>query len=100
MECWGELFVVPIIIGKRERFWEVIGALFSYLLSQYSSWIGNWGTAGDALRPILMESSTTIKFHTLRETGSLPSGPALGKVQKHMAKACAPQKILGMPPSA
>ena len=79
---------------------EIAGTLFSYQFSQYSSWIGNWGTARDALRPILMESSTTIKFHTLRETGSLPSGSALGKVQKHMAKACAPQKILGMPPSA
>ena len=37
---------VPITIGKRGRFWETVGALVSYLLSQYGGWIGNWETAG------------------------------------------------------
>ena len=41
-------WVVPIIIGNSERFWEIAGALFSYLLSQYGSWIGDWGTVTDA----------------------------------------------------
>jgi len=42
-------WVVPITIGKSERFRETAGALFPYQLSQYDSWIGDWGTAGDAL---------------------------------------------------
>ena len=42
-------WIVPIIIRKRERFWEIAGALFFYLLSEYGSWIGDQGTAGDAL---------------------------------------------------
>ena len=41
-------WVVPIIIRKKEKFWET-GVLFSYQLSQYRSWIRDWGTAGDAL---------------------------------------------------
>ena len=40
---------VPIIIGKKERFWETVGALVFHLLSQYSSWIGDWETIRDAL---------------------------------------------------
>ena len=42
-------WVVPVIIGKRERFWETAEALFSYLLFQYDSSIEDWRTAGDAL---------------------------------------------------
>ena len=45
MNCWD----VPIIIGKRKIFWETVGSLVSYLLSQYSSWTGDWGTGRDAL---------------------------------------------------
>ena len=45
-------WVVPITIGKSERFRETAGALFSYQLSQYDSWIGDWGTAGDALTDV------------------------------------------------
>jgi len=40
--------VVPIIIEKKENVLRTVGALFFYLLSQYGSWIGDWGTAGDA----------------------------------------------------
>ena len=39
---------VPIIIGKREKFWETSGAVVSYLLFQYDSW-----TAEDALMGFL-----------------------------------------------
>ena len=46
VNCWD----VPIIIKKKKTFWETAGALISYLLSQYGSWIENWGTVGDALR--------------------------------------------------
>ena len=42
-------WVVPIIIGKRKRFWETVRALFYYLLFQYDSWIVDWRIAGDAL---------------------------------------------------
>ena len=41
---------IPIIIGRRKIFWEIARALVSYLISQYNSWIGDWGTAEDALR--------------------------------------------------
>jgi hypothetical protein len=35
-------WVVPITIGKKS-FRKIAGALFSYQLSQYDSWIGDWG---------------------------------------------------------
>ena len=44
----------PNNYGKRGRFWATAGALVSYLLSQYGSWIGDRGTAGDTLKPCLV----------------------------------------------
>ena len=45
-----DYWYVPIIIGERENDWRSAGAQLLHKLSQYGSWIGNWGTAGDALR--------------------------------------------------
>jgi len=55
VNCWDVL----IIIGEIERFCETAEALVSYLLSQYVSWIRDWGTAGDAL--------TMVDIHRLDE---------------------------------
>ena len=61
-------WVVPITIGKK-RFRKIADALFSYQLSQYDSWIGNWGTAGDALTP--KSETTACTYFELVMTCSL-----------------------------
>ena len=55
-------WVVPIIIGNSERSWEIAGALFSYLLSQYGSWIGDWGTDTLTLSENFQRLPVTPKF--------------------------------------
>ena len=56
-------WVVPITIGKSERFRETAGALFPYQLSQYDSWIGDWGTAGDVLTSTVFNLGAAIFFN-------------------------------------
>ena len=52
---WGGLLICPNNYWKRERERGSARAQSLHKLSQYDSWNGEWGSAGDALRTLWKE---------------------------------------------